>query len=95
MIASLFVYILMIFIYDDADGKKFKPDSNAVHMWDLNFVLRSAIFVHYNDQLRASYLILSCTLIYTSYQDPGQALTVDSPLLSYIALSTEVFCHWG
>ena len=95
MIASLFVYILMIFIYDDADGKKFKPDSNAIHMRDLNFVLRSTIFVHYNGQLRASHLIFGCTPIYTSYQDPGQALTIDSPLLSYIALGTEDFCHWG
>ena len=95
MIASLFVYILMIFIYDDADGKKFKPNSNTIHMRDLNFVLRSTIFVHYNGQLRASHLIFGCTPIYTSYQDPGQALTIDSPLLSYIALGTEDFCHWG
>lgn len=53
-------------------------------MWDLNFLLRSEIFVHYNGQLWASHLILECTLVYTSYQDPRQALIVGSPLLSYI-----------
>ena len=84
MIASSFVYILMIFIYGDADGKKFKPDANVIHVQNLNFVLKSTIFVHYNGHLWASHLILNCTPVYTSYKDPGQALTVDSPLLSYI-----------
>ena len=38
----------MIFIYDDADNKKFKPDGNTLHVQDLNFMLKSAIFVHFN-----------------------------------------------
>lgn len=67
MIASLFVSILMIFIYNDADSKKFKLDSNAIHVRDLNFMLRSEIFVHFDNQLQASHLILGHTPIYTSY----------------------------
>jgi len=47
-------------------------------------MLCSKIFVYYDSQLRASHLILKCTPSYTSYQDPGQALTVGSPLLSYL-----------
>lgn len=55
-----------------------------MHVWDLNFELRLEIFVHYDGQLWASHLILGCTPVYTSYKDPGQALTIGSPLLSYI-----------
>ena len=65
-------------------SKCFKSDLHTVHVKDPNFVLRSKIFVHYNKQLRASHLILSCVPSYTSYQDPRLALTVNSPLLSYI-----------
>lgn len=49
------------------DAKRFKPNINVVHLRDLNFVLQSEIFVHFNDQLWASYLILSCTPAYTSF----------------------------
>lgn len=52
MIIFMSTYMLIISTYSDADGKKFKPDINAVHV-------------------RASHLILGCTLVYTSYQDPG------------------------
>ena len=76
--------MLITLVYCDANSKKFKPDINAVHVRDLNFVLKSEIFVHYDSQLQASHLIFDCTPVYTSYQDLGQALIVDSPLLSYI-----------
>ena len=41
-------------------SKCFKTDINVVHVWDLNFVLCSKIFVHYNEQHRATHLILRC-----------------------------------
>lgn len=53
-------------------------------MRDLHFVIRSEIFVHFDGQLRASHLILGCTPAYMSFQDPGQVLTMGSPLLSYL-----------
>ena len=56
----------------------------VVHVKDLNFVLRSKIFVHTNRQLQASHLILRCTLEYKTWQPFSQALSVDNPLLSYI-----------
>ena len=65
-------------------SKCFKTDINVVHVRDLNFVLRLEIFVHYDEQLRATHLILGCVPSYTSYQDLRPALTVESPLLSYI-----------
>lgn len=40
--------------------------------------------MHYNGQLRASQLILGCVPSYTSYQDSSDALTIGSPLLSYL-----------
>ena len=55
-----------------------------VHVRDLNFVLRSKIFIHTDWQIRASHLILGCTPIYKTWQPFSQALSVDSPLLSYI-----------
>ena len=45
--------------YFDVDGKRFKPNIRVVHVRDLNFVLRSKIFVNSYGQLRASHLILS------------------------------------
>ena len=55
-----------------------------VHVRDLNFVLRSEMFVHWDRQLRASHLILRLKPVYSTWQAFGQALLVDSPLLSYI-----------
>ena len=59
-------------------------DIRVVHVRDLNFVLRSEIFVHWDGQLRASYLILGVEPVYSTWQPFKQALLVDSPLLSYI-----------
>lgn len=80
----LFEYVLTTSICHDAEGKRFRSNIRVVHMRDLNFMLRSEIFVNFDGQLRASHLILGCASVYTSYQPFGQALLVDSPLLSYI-----------
>ena len=66
------------------ESKRFKPNLSVVHVWDLNFVLRSEIFVHWDGQLRASHLILGVDPVYSTWQAFSQALLVDSPLLSYI-----------
>lgn len=50
----------------------------------LNFILCFEIFVHFNGQLRASHLILGCVPSHMSYQNSSSALTVGSPLLSYL-----------
>ena len=57
-----------------------------MHVRDMNFVLQSEIFVNFDRQLRASHLILGCTLVYSTWQPFGQAILVDSPLLSYIVV---------
>ena len=67
-----------------AEGRLFTLHLRVVHVRDLNFVLRSKIFVHTGRQLRASHLILGCTPVYKTWQPFSQALSVDSPLLSYI-----------
>lgn len=43
------------------------PNIRVMHMRDLNFVLRSEIFVNTNGQLHASHLILNCNPVYTSW----------------------------
>lgn len=55
-----------------------------MHVRDLNFVLRSEIFVPWDEQLRASHLILGVEPVYSTWKVFSQALLVDSPLLSYI-----------
>ena len=62
----------------------FVQDLRVVHARDLNFVLRSEIYVHWDGQLRASHLILGVEPVYSTWQPFKQALIVDSPLLSYI-----------
>lgn len=80
----LFEYVLTTSICRDTEGKRFRPNIRVMHMRDLNFMLRSEIFVNFDEKLRASHLILGCTLVYTSYQPFGQALLVNNPVLSYI-----------
>ena len=67
-----------------AEGKLFKSDVRTVHVRDLNFILRSKIFVHWDGQLRASHLILGVKPVYSTWQSFKQALLVDNPFLSYI-----------
>ena len=62
----------------------FVPDFRTVHVRDLNFIFRSEIYVHLDGQLRASHLILGVESVYSTWQSFKQALSVDSPLLSYI-----------
>ena len=50
-----------------AKDLKFKKDLRVVHVRDLNFVLRSEIFVHWDGQLRASHLILGVDLVYSTW----------------------------
>lgn len=58
-------------------------------------MIRSKIFVHFEGQLWASHLILGCTLDYTSFQDPDQALTMGSSLLSYLDIRLRGFLPRG
>ena len=62
-----------------------------MHIRDLNFILRSEIFVHSDGQLQASHLILDVDPMYSTWQTFSQALLVDSPLLSYIDVRHENF----
>lgn len=55
-----------------------------MHVRVLNFVLWSEIFVNFDKQLQASHLILGCNLVYSTWQPFRQALSMGSPLLSYI-----------
>ena len=66
-------------------------DLSVVRARELNFVLHLEIFVHYDGQLRASHLILSCVPSYTSYQDSSGTLIVGSPLLSYLDVQLSGF----
>ena len=51
-----------------ADGRIFTLDLKVVHVRYLNFMLRFEIFVYTDGQLRASHLILGCTLGYKTWQ---------------------------
>ena len=62
----------------------FVPDIRTVHTKDLNFTLRSEIYMHWDGQLRASHLILGIEPVYSTWQNFKQTLLVDNPLRSYI-----------
>ena len=67
LLFGLLVYVLTnLFIEFFAKGRQFRLDLRVVHVRDLNFVLMSEIFVHTDGQLRVSYLILGCELIYST-----------------------------
>ena len=90
LFVCLFVFLLYIFkkltpfsVYD-AESHIIKLSLGLVNARDLNFVLRLEIFVHYDGKLRASHLILGCTLSYFNYQDLGLAFLATHPLLTYI-----------
>lgn len=51
--------------------------------------------MHYDGQLKASYLILGCVPFYTSYQNSSSALIVNSPLLSYLDVRLPGFLSKG
>ena len=50
-----------------ANTKRFKKDLRVVHVQDLNFILRSEIFVYWDKQLQASHLILGLEPVYSTW----------------------------
>ena len=52
--------------YFDGDDKRFKLDIRVMHIRDLNFVLRSKIFVNLDEHLWVSHLILGCNPVYST-----------------------------
>ena len=66
------------------DSGVFIQDLSVVHVRDLNFMLRFEIFVHTDEQLQASHLILGVHPVYRTWKPFSQAISLDSPLLSYI-----------
>jgi len=85
---SLTLYLVFLYecinIYFLFRDKVFVLDVRTVHVRDLNFILRSEIYVHWDGQLWASHLILGVEPVYSTWQSFKQALLVDRPLLSYI-----------
>ena len=58
-----------------------------VNVPELNFLLKSEIFVSEDRQLQAAYLILVYEPLSCIYQDAGQALRVGNPCLARIDVS--------
>ena len=84
IVNTLFTLTLVCFLLFATDSSVFTQEVRTVHIRDLNFALRSEIFVHWDGQLRASHLILGVDPVYSTWQPFCQALLVDSLLLSYI-----------
>ena len=64
----LFKFTNQSSFYFSVEGKRFKPNIRVVHVRDLNFVLRSEIFINFDGQLQSSHLILGCTPVYSTWQ---------------------------
>nr|POE49377.1 hypothetical protein CFP56_62969 [Quercus suber] len=76
-------------------GSNRNSTGELVKVQDLNFVLCSNIFMHYDRQLRASHLILDYVPSYTSYRDSRPTLIVGRTLLSYIDIRLPEFLPKG
>ena len=76
-----------------AISKKIQLDFNVVWAWELNVILHLEIFVHYDEQVRESHLILDCMPSYTSYQDSSGTLTIGSHSCLTSTFSCPDFCH--
>ena len=74
-------------------SKKFQLDLSMVWAWELNVILHLDIFVHYDEQVRESHLILCYVPSYTSYQDSLGTLTIGSHSCLTLTFSCPNFYH--
>nr|POE59921.1 hypothetical protein CFP56_03518 [Quercus suber] len=76
---------------DDVEKHVFKKKRQLINPTDLNKLLRSPIYPHSDDQLRAAYLILDYSTVYRSFQAAGKAITMKhnfSLILTFAARDT-------
>ena len=87
-----FFFIIIIFFSDNfADKEHVSPKFSLVNIPELNYLLRSEIFVNEDGQLRAAHLILDYEPLSRIFQDAGQALRVGSSRLARIDVSEPGF----
>ena len=85
-------FIITIFFSDNfADKEHVSPKFSLVNIPELNYLLRSEIFVNEDGQLRAAHLILDYEPLSRIFQDAGQALRVGSSRLARIDVSEPGF----
>ena len=89
----MFIIGLTMFSFSDvsADKGHVSPKLIFVKVLELNFLLRSEIFVSEDNQLRAAHLILGYKPLLRIYQDVGQALRAGNPRLARIDVSKPGF----
>lgn len=101
MFCCSFIIIFMFYLYIYyfclwwSRRQKVQTEYQCNTSMGIELCVEIKIFIYYDGQLRASQLILGCTPVYTRYQDPGQALTVGSPLLSYLDVRHKGFLPLG
>jgi len=62
------IELISLFCWSVVESKRFQPDLRVVHVRELNFVLRSEVFVHTDGQHRASHLILNIGPVYLTWK---------------------------
>lgn len=62
-----------------------------VNFEDLNYILRSEIFLHKDGQLRAAHVILGYTPISTCFQSPKNVIKTKDPRLAWIDIDIKGF----
>ena len=89
----MFIIGLTIIIFSDVfvDKDHVSPKLSLVNVPELNFLLRSEIFVSEDNQLWAAHLILGYEPLSCIYQDAGQALRTGNPWLARIDVSKPGF----
>nr|POF09862.1 hypothetical protein CFP56_74742 [Quercus suber] len=72
---------------DDVEKHVFKKKRQLINPTNLNKLLRSPIYPHSDDQLRAAYLILDYSTVYRSFQAAGKAITMKHHFLPYMTFA--------
>ena len=85
----MFIIGLTMFAFSDvfADKDHVSPKLSLVNVPELNFLLRSEIFVSEDNQLQAAHLVLGYEPLSHIYQDAGQSLRAGNPQLAQIDVS--------
>lgn len=95
---SPFFIIIIFYLGSDrfffhlfADKEFIVPNLNLVNWEDLNRILRSEIFLHKDDQLCATHVILKYTLISFSFQSLKHVIKAKDPRIMWIDIVVPEF----
>ena len=80
---------------DSANPNSVVPNFNLVNRESLGEILKAKVFIHFDGQLRAAYLILGYTPIFNSFLVPKCVIKANDPCLQRISVAAPGFLLLG